>query len=95
MSDGLYPYSTQATNRANRHEYFFLMIRGGGIREVSLIFFSNREVLRVSPDSDMMSLRIFGGNRLNSAGIAQESITVSKITLEYAARKLRNQLQIS
>ena len=35
------------------------------------------------------------GNRLNSAGIAQEFITISKITLEHAAQKLRNQLQIS
>ena len=32
------------------------------------------------------------GNRLNSAGIAQEFITISKITLYHAARKLRNQL---
>ena len=41
---------------------FFFLIRGeGGIREVSLIFFSNRDVLRVSPDSDTLSLRIFGG----------------------------------
>ena len=35
------------------------------------------------------------GNRLNSAGIAQELITISKITLEHASRKLRNQLRIS
>ena len=35
------------------------------------------------------------GNRLNSAGIAQEFITISKITLDHAARKLRNQLRIS
>ena len=34
-------------------------------------------------------------NRLNSAGIAQEFITISKLTLEHAARKLRNQLRIS
>ena len=34
---------------------------GMGIREVSLIFFSNRDVLRVSPESDTMTLRIFGG----------------------------------
>ena len=61
----LYPYSTQATNRPNRHELiFFLFVRGGGgggVREVSLQKISNREVLRVSPDSDTMSLRIFGG----------------------------------
>ena len=35
-----YPYSTQATNRLNRHELFFFLIRGGGggggVREVSL-----------------------------------------------------------
>ena len=52
----LYPYSTQATNR---HELIFFLF--GGIREVSLIFFSNRDELRVNPDSDTMSLRIFGG----------------------------------
>ena len=49
-------------------------------------FFSNRDVLRVSPDSDTTSLR------LNSA---QEFITISKITLEHAAQKLRNRLRIS
>ena len=54
----LYPYSTQATNRPNRRELTFFLF--GGIREVSLIFLSNRDVLRVSPDSDTMSLRIFG-----------------------------------
>ena len=37
---------------------FFLF---GGIREVSLIFFSNPDELRVIPYSDTMSLRIFGG----------------------------------
>ena len=36
----------------------------------------------------------YSGSRLNSAGIAQEFITNSKITLEHAARKLRNQLRI-
>ena len=60
-----------------------------------LKYFSNCDVLRVSPDSDTMSLRIFGGSRLNSAGIAQEFITISIITLEHAARMLRNQLRIS
>ena len=94
----VYPYSTQATNRPNRHELISYLY--GGIREVSLKKISNRDVLRVSPDSDTMSLRIFGGGgggggRLNSAGIAQEFITISKITLEHAARKLRNQLRIS
>ena len=67
----------------------------GGIREVSFNFFSNRDVIRVSRDSDRMSLRIFGGIGSHSAGIAQEFITISKITLEHAARKLRNQLRIS
>ena len=33
-------------------------------------------------------------NRLNSAGIAREFITISKITLEHAARKVRKQLRI-
>ena len=42
------------------------------------IFFSNRDELRVISDSDTMSLRIIGGNRLNSARIAQEFITISK-----------------
>ena len=50
--------------------------------------FSNRDVLRVSPDVVTNIPR----NRLNWAGIAQEFITISKITLEHAARKLRNQL---
>ena len=57
----LYPYSTQATNCPNRHELIYFNWVGGGGREVSLIFFSNRDVLRVSPDSDTMSLRILGG----------------------------------
>ena len=51
-------------------------------------FFSKRNALRASPDSDTMSLRIFEVNRLNSAGFAQEFITISKITLEHATRKL-------
>ena len=54
----LYPYSTQTTNRPNRHESILFLF--GGIGEVSLIFFSNRDELRVIPDSDTMSLRIFG-----------------------------------
>ena len=53
----LYPYFTQATNRPNRHELIFFLF--GGIREVSLIFFSNRDDLRGISDSDKMSLRIF------------------------------------
>ena len=36
----------------------------------------------------------YSGDRLNSAGIAQEIITISIRTLEHAARKLRNQLRI-
>ena len=47
------PYSTQATNRPNRHELIFFLF--GGIREVSLFFFSIRDELRVIPDSDTMS----------------------------------------
>ena len=47
-------------------------------------FFSNLDVLVASPNSDTMSLRIFGGNGLNLAGIAQEFIKISKITLEHA-----------
>ena len=35
------------------------------------------------------------GDRLNSAGIAQEFITISMTTLEHAAGKLRDQLHIS
>ena len=41
-----------------RIDFFFLF---GGIGEFSLTFFSYRDVLRVSPDSDTMPLRIFGG----------------------------------
>ena len=37
----------------------------------------------------------YSGNRLNSAGIAQEFNTISKTTLEHAAWKLRNHLRIS
>ena len=58
-NDQLYPYSRQATNRPKRHEWIYSLF--GGIREVSLKKISNRDVLRVSPDSDTMSLRIFGG----------------------------------
>ena len=48
-------------------------------------FFSNRDGLQVSPDSDTISLRIFGGIGSIHAGIAQEFITTSKITLDHAA----------
>ena len=68
---------------------------GGGFVRFRQFIFSNRYVIRGRPDSDTMLLRIFGGNRRNSAGIAQEFITISKITLEHAARKLRNQSRIS
>ena len=40
---------------------FFLIRLGGGFVRFPYFFFSNRDVLRVSPDSDTMSLRIFGG----------------------------------
>ena len=53
------------------------------------MFFSNRDVLRVSLRYDVVTN--IRGNRLNSAEIAQELITINKIT----ARKLRNQLRIS
>ena len=62
-----------------------------------LFFFSNGDVLRVSPESRFRYdfFTNIRGNRLNSAGIAQEFDTISKIALEHAVRKLRNQLQIS
>ena len=61
----LYPHSTQAMNRPNRHELIFFLIRGGGgggggFVRFRYFFFSNRDELRVIPDSDTMSLRIFG-----------------------------------
>ena len=56
----LYPYSTQATNRPNRHVLIFFSNSGGFVR-FHYFFFSNRDELRVIPDSDKMSLRIFGG----------------------------------
>ena len=37
----------------------------------------------------------YSGESAQSAGIAQEFITISKISIEHAARKLRNQLRIS
>ena len=41
---------------------FFYSRRGGeGFARFHYFFFLNRDVLRVSPDSDTMSLRIFGG----------------------------------
>ena len=59
-----YPYSTQATNRQNRHELIFFLfggVGGGGFVRFHYFFFSNRDEVRVIPDSDTMSLRIFGG----------------------------------
>ena len=65
-----------------------------GVREVSLFFLQSwRSTSQSRFRYDVvMNIR---GNRLNSAGIAQEFITISEITLEHAARKLRNQLRIS
>ena len=54
------------------------------------IFFSNRDALRVN--DFVTNIR---GNRLYSAGIALEFITISKIALDNDARKLKNQLRIS
>ena len=85
-------FHTGHESRQSPRIVFF--IDSGGFVRFHLFFFSNHNVLRVSPDSDTMSLRIFGGNRLNSAGIAQEFITINKITLEHAARKVRNQVRI-
>ena len=59
LKHGLYPYSTQARNRANHHELIFYWFEGDSWGFI--IFFSNRDVLRVSPNSDTMSLRLFGG----------------------------------
>ena len=72
--------------------FFYLF---GGIREVSLNFFYNRDALRVSPDSDTMSLRIFGGIGSFRLESRKNSLRLSIITLEHVARKLRNQLRIS
>ena len=51
---------------------------GGGIREDSLFFFSNRDVLRVSPNSDTMSLRIFGGIGSISLEACKNSLRLAK-----------------
>ena len=51
----LYPYSTLATN------WSFIYSGGGGGGGGSKKI-SNRDALRVSPDSDTMSLRISGGS---------------------------------
>ena len=72
----LYPYSTQATNRLNRHELIFFLF--GGIREVLLFIFlqswwaTSRSRFRYDVITNIR------GNRLNSAGIAQEFITIRK-----------------
>ena len=77
------------------HELIFYWI--GGIREASLkkTNTSNRDVLRVSPDSDTMSLRNFGGIGSIRLESRKNSLKFSKITYEHAARKVRNQLRIS
>ena len=69
---------------------------GGGIREVSQIFFSNCDELRVIPDSDTMSLRIFGGigsNRLesrkNSLGLENNIRTCCTKVKESITNQLR------
>ena len=63
------------------------------IREVSLIY-SPIVMFYESVPIQIMSLRIYiRENRLNSAGIVQEFITISKITLEHSAR-ITNQLRI-
>ena len=90
----IYPYSTQATNRPN---WFFVRGVGGGDGDTwgFINFFCqswcSTSQSRVRYD-DVRNIR---GNRLNSAGIAQEFITISKITLGHAARRLRNQWRIS
>ena len=89
----LYPYSTQATNRPNRHELIFYLF--GGIREVSL---KNIPQSWCSTSQSRFRYDVgtnIRGDRLNWAGIAKEFITISIIKLEHAARKLRNQLRIS
>ena len=58
------------------------------------LFFSNRDELRVVPDSDTMSLRIFGeigSIRLES----HKNSLLLENNIRHAARKLRNQLRIS
>ena len=72
--------------------WFFLF---GGIREVSLFFFLPSWCSTSQSRFRYDVVTNIRGNRLNSAGIAQEFITISKITLEHAAWKLRNQLRIS
>ena len=78
----LYPYSTQATNR---NELIFFFIRGGFVR-----FHSKKISNRESVPIQIRSRYEYSGE---SVQIAQEFITISKITLEHAARKLRNQLR--
>ena len=50
----------------------------GGIREVSLIFFSIRDELRVNHRFRYDVVTNIRGNRLNSTGIVQEFITIRK-----------------
>ena len=74
---------------------WFFIDSGGGILEVSLIFFLESGCSTSQSQFRYDFVTNIRGNRLNLAGIAQEFITISKITLAYAARKLRNQLRIS
>ena len=71
---------------------FFLF---GGIHEVPLNFFLQSWCSTSQSRFRNDVVTNIRGNRINSAGIAQAFITISKITLEHAARKLRNQLRIS
>ena len=94
-----YPNSTQAPNRTS--DLFsirvFVCVWGGGGGGDSRGFI--KKILQTWCSTSQSQFRydvvtIIRGNRLNSAGIAQECITIGKITLEHAARKLRNQLRI-
>ena len=66
---------------------FFLF--GGFVR--FHYFFSNLDVYESVPIQIRCRFEYLG----ESAGIAQEFITISELTLEHAARKLRSQLRIS
>ena len=68
---------------------------GGKIREVSLNLFLQWRCSTSQSQFRYDFVTNIRGNGLNSAGIAQEFITISKITLDHAARKLRNQLRTS
>ena len=72
---GIGVYSAQATNRPNRYELIFFFF--GGIREVSLFFLQSWWATSHSQFRYDVVTNI-RGNRLNSAGIAQEFITIRK-----------------